>query len=106
MDADELKEEIAHCQALIKDYTKRLRVLERQAAKFGIHVPPQIQVEIDELAEKIQKLTKTVDDHKQLLVTLGERNVTEVIAVVADLLGISIEDLNKAVVDIKDKNRG
>ena len=56
MDADEIKEEIAHQRLLQKEYRRRLRVLEQQAAKFGdAHVPPHIQIEIDDITEKIQE---------------------------------------------------
>ncbi len=60
MDADEIREEIAHNKALIKEYKKSLRVLELQAAKFGLHVPPYIQIEIDEIRERVQSFEQSV----------------------------------------------
>jgi hypothetical protein len=72
MDADEIKEEIAHQRVLQKEYRKRLRVLEQQAAKFGdTYVPPHIQVEIDELAEKVKRCENKVNDHNKLIVMIS-----------------------------------
>jgi hypothetical protein len=62
MDADEIKEEIAHQRALREEHRKLLRVLERQAAKFGIHVPPYIQIEIDALIEQIQHCEQKIEN--------------------------------------------
>jgi hypothetical protein len=56
MDADEIKEEIEHQRILQKEYRKRLRVLEQQAAKYGdAYVPPHIQIEIDDSNDKIDE---------------------------------------------------
>src|SRR5262245_56321920 len=55
MDADEIKEEIAHQQALIREYKKHLRVLELQSASFGLSCPPHIITEIDRLKSKIRE---------------------------------------------------
>lgn len=67
MDADEIKEEIAHQRTLQREYRKRLRVLEAQAAKFGIYVPPHIQIEIDEMNEKISDCENAIMAHKEAL---------------------------------------
>lgn len=67
MDADELKEEIAHQRTLQKEYRKRLRVLEQQAAKFGVHAPPHIQVEIDDITEKMQEKEHEIAKLRALL---------------------------------------
>jgi hypothetical protein len=68
MDADEREEEIAHQQELIKGYRKRQRVLEQQAAVFGLHVPPHIQIEIDDLNETIQQCKNKLSDCKSNLI--------------------------------------
>jgi hypothetical protein len=69
MNADEIKEEILHQRDLQKEYRKRIRVLEKQAAKFGdAYVPPHIQVEIDELTEKIQACEQTVKNNKSTII--------------------------------------
>ena len=60
MKVEEIKEEIAHQHELIRGYRKRQRVLEQQAAVFGLHVPPHIQIEVDELGEKIQSCGKRI----------------------------------------------
>jgi hypothetical protein len=65
MDANELKEEILHQRELQKEYRKRLRVLEKQAAKFGIYVPPHVQIEVDELQEKISECEQEIDTNKK-----------------------------------------
>jgi hypothetical protein len=49
-------EETAHLQALIQVYQKRLQALEQQAALLGLHSPPQIAVEIEDVKAKIDEL--------------------------------------------------
>jgi hypothetical protein len=61
MDADDLLEEIDHKRELIKEHTKRLRVLERQAVRLGAFVPPHIQLDIDDLKEKIIELGEDIE---------------------------------------------
>jgi CheY-like chemotaxis protein len=68
MDTDELEEEIQHQRILRKEYRKRLRVLQQQAAKFGeTYVPPHVQVEIDDLEEKIQGCDQVIKIFEQTL---------------------------------------
>src|SRR5262245_39101173 len=66
MNADEIKEEIEHQRILQKEYRKRLRVLEQQAAKFGIYVPPHLEIEIDDIKEKIRDCEKQIDSLDRL----------------------------------------
>ena len=54
MNSEDIKAEIQHQHELISGYRKRQRILEQQAAVFGLQVPPHIQIEIDELGDKIQ----------------------------------------------------
>ena len=54
VDAEDLAEEIAHYRTLIKESQKRLRVLEVQSVKFGLEVPPHIQLEVDTINERIK----------------------------------------------------
>jgi CheY-like chemotaxis protein len=63
MDADEIKEEIAHQRALKKEYSKRIRALELQAAKFGLYTPSYIPVEIDDLLKEIAKINNFIEFH-------------------------------------------
>src|SRR5689334_22224378 len=54
-DPEDIKEEIEHQKALIKRYTKRLRVLEEQAAEFGkLYTPAHIVNEISDLKGLIE----------------------------------------------------
>jgi hypothetical protein len=54
---DTAKKELAYKEALMKEYKKRYRVLELQAAMFGkLYVPAHIQVEINDLSEQIRFL--------------------------------------------------
>ncbi len=52
--------EIAHNRTLIEAYTKSLRVLEVQAAKFGMFVPPYMQIEIDTVKADRQRCIDTI----------------------------------------------
>lgn len=53
-DFEEIDEQIAHYRLLIKEYQKRLRVLEVQSAQFGIQVPAHVQVEVNAIGDKIR----------------------------------------------------
>lgn len=63
-DPEEIKEEIEHQKGLIKDYRKRLRVLERQAAVFGLQIPPYIQIEIDEITQRIETCETKIEGYE------------------------------------------
>jgi hypothetical protein len=54
MDADEVKKEIVHQRELIKEFREHLRILEIQAAKYGLLAPPHIQTEIEGVKKSIQ----------------------------------------------------
>lgn len=45
-----------HLDELREAHTKRLYILEEQAAKFGISAPPHVLIEIDDLKRKIEEL--------------------------------------------------
>jgi len=49
-------EEVKHVAALAEIKRKRLRVLEMQAAFYGVNAPPHVVLEIDELKTEIEKL--------------------------------------------------
>lgn len=59
MDA-ETQHQIAHLIALRETHTKHLHVLELQAATLGMTAPTTIQVQIDELHEKIALLEREI----------------------------------------------
>jgi septal ring factor EnvC (AmiA/AmiB activator) len=63
---EEIRENIEHSRTLIREYQKRLRVLEVQSAQFGYHVPPHIQLEIDDLNSKINKCKQYIRDYQDL----------------------------------------
>ena len=44
----------------MRDHTKRLRALERQAAQFGLTVPPHIQIELDEIKAAVQAIEREI----------------------------------------------
>jgi len=49
-------EEAKHVAALVEIKRKRLRVLEKQAAFYGVNTSPEVVMEIDELKAKIDAL--------------------------------------------------
>lgn len=51
-----MDDERSHIENLIKAHRKRLRVLEIQAAQYGIDVRPEILIELEEIPLKLQKL--------------------------------------------------
>jgi len=72
---DEIKEEIEHQEALKRGYRKRLRKLEEQAAIFGLHVPPHIDIEIDELKERIEECDKKIQSHRGIELIYGPQQL-------------------------------
>ncbi len=60
MNEQELIDEIQHNRALIKDHTERLRIRERQAAKYGLATPPEIQIEITEILDDIRRCEERI----------------------------------------------
>lgn len=50
------KSESQHSKRLLETHIKRLKILEEQAAAFGLHCPPHILIEIDTIKEKIKEL--------------------------------------------------
>jgi hypothetical protein len=47
-----------HLEALRQDHQRRLNVLERQAAQFGLHAPPHIVTEIEDIRAKIAEIDR------------------------------------------------
>jgi hypothetical protein len=66
-DPEEIKQEIEHQKAVVRGYRKRLYKLEEQAARFGVDTPPHIQIEIEELQERIHTILREVTRLKQAL---------------------------------------
>ncbi len=58
----DLEEDIAHNWQLIREHKRVLRVLELRAAKFGLHVPPYVQIEIDEIKNTINSLVSYINE--------------------------------------------
>src|SRR5262245_50225485 len=54
MNADEAN----HLRGLLDIHHKRLHKLEERAAKYGIDCPPEVQIEIDEIKEQIERFDK------------------------------------------------
>src|SRR5689334_14369449 len=53
MEREEIKEEMARTDVLIKEHKRYLKVLEVKAAKFGLHTPPYIDIDIEATKEKL-----------------------------------------------------
>jgi hypothetical protein len=60
MDADTLRDELSHKRRLIELHTKRKRVLEQQAAQFGLHAPAHVSIELDEVNSTITALEREI----------------------------------------------
>jgi hypothetical protein len=54
VNTEDIDEQVTHYRTLIKESQKRLRFLEVQSVKFGIEVPPHIQLEVDTINENIR----------------------------------------------------
>jgi hypothetical protein len=53
-------EELQHLRELLRAYQNRLRVLELQAAQFGINAPPQVLTEINSLRSDIIRVNAEI----------------------------------------------
>jgi hypothetical protein len=62
MKKHEEEDDLNHNLELIAIHKRSLRVLELQAAKFGIHIPPYIQIEIEEIRATISSLENKVNE--------------------------------------------
>ncbi|GAB4115396.1 MAG: hypothetical protein Fur005_47360 [Roseiflexaceae bacterium] len=51
-------EDLEHVRKLIETNKRRLRVLDLQAAQFGLYAPAHLTLEIDDLKKEIERLTK------------------------------------------------
>jgi hypothetical protein len=74
------QDDLKHRMDLISEYKKRLRVLEIKAAKFGIHVPDFIEIEIQEIKDKIVENGGYIDDNTSEILKNDEiyQNTTKV----------------------------
>jgi DNA-binding NarL/FixJ family response regulator len=87
MNHDLTDEELAHYQALIIEHTKRLRVLEIQAAQFGLHTPPYIHIELEAVREQIQLLQQAFERaqaQKQQAKLLDDKSNAPIRVLIAD----------------------
>lgn len=69
MNIGDIKEEIEHCHALVKEHKKVLRVLEQQSATLGIFTPPYIVIEINSKREAIQDLERKAIELQSTITT-------------------------------------
>jgi hypothetical protein len=66
---DHLKEEIAHHKEIVKTKNRHYKVLEKQSAKFDIHVPTHIILNMDDLKEEIRVADERITDIKQSMIS-------------------------------------
>jgi hypothetical protein len=60
MDDDITRDEIDHKRSLIETHTKRRRALEEQVARFGLHAPPHIKLDLDDVKSAIAALEREI----------------------------------------------
>jgi hypothetical protein len=56
----------------VREARRRLRVLERQAAQYGINVPPEIATEIEDLRAQIAKASAPATDVERHMALAGK----------------------------------
>src|SRR5215470_827812 len=83
MDADEIREAVAHKQELVGIHKRNLCKLEKQAALCGMMVPISIQNEIEYTQAQIASLTQEIAELKYTLSKLS----TDLLSQLSDLLG-------------------
>lgn len=67
---NEYQAEKGHLRELRKEYIIYLRKIEIKAAKFGLSVPTHIELEIDEVKEKIKDLDKALEEIKSKIINI------------------------------------
>jgi hypothetical protein len=67
MNTDELEEEIAHQQELLANYLKRLMALEKRQAILGFSADVAIEIEINDIKQKMQDCKMIIDKKERLL---------------------------------------
>ncbi|MCB0196962.1 MAG: hypothetical protein KDJ65_33755 [Anaerolineae bacterium] len=78
-DKSKLIEEISHHRELLKTYTRHLKTLEIQAAKFGqLHVPSHLLIEIEDLRHKIHSSTVFIEEAKKSYLAQFQQELTQI----------------------------
>lgn len=75
MSINELQEDIDHNKELISSYKKSLRILELKAAKFGLHIPLYVQIEIDSTNERISASEEKIKQLEQKLLLEKRKSI-------------------------------
>lgn len=83
--ANNQEEEIEHLRQLIATYIRVLRKLELKTASFGLHCPPWIEVQIDDIVDKVALLEKKLAEKIQKA-NLESSHIADFGAVLGDLL--------------------
>jgi hypothetical protein len=73
------EEDKKHLQNLVVVHKKRLRVLELQAAEFGLHSPPHIHTEIDEIRNDIERFESLLSQNVIYSLPEGKEVLTQYI---------------------------
>lgn len=87
MDTDAIREEVHRTVALYKEHEKYLKKLELKAAKFGIHTPIPLDVELEDTKEKMRICKRRLE-----LLADGNHTLVKLFKAV-DLLVFVLEEL-------------
>jgi hypothetical protein len=120
MDADEVKQEILHHRARIKDYKRHIQILEEQKSIQGIYVPSGVVLQIENYQELIRKCEYTISGLIPILIkpkqdeiiafgsmlqVIGNKHATKwIISRIALAVGGNISDVNEYTLDLLTKN--
>jgi glycerol kinase len=58
-------EELTHLGNILDAHTRRLRILEVRQARQGLHAPPEVVMEIEDLREEIARVQRQIDTFPQ-----------------------------------------
>lgn len=61
MNHEEITQEIERTKLMLAEHRKYLKKLEVKVAKFGLHTPPYLEVDIDTTKEKIELCVRRLD---------------------------------------------
>ena len=69
-DEKSLREEVQHLREIIKTKSRHYKALEKQSAKFDMHVPPYMIIGMEDLEEEIRVATLKIQEIKHNMVSV------------------------------------
>jgi len=96
-------EQSEHLRRLKETYTRRLHILEQQAATFGLSTPPHILMEIEDLKQKISAIDAPLTPSEPSNAETVRSSITKILFLAADPTDAARLRLGEEVRAIQEK---